>query len=165
MTVGAPRGLLVTVAVGQKREEARVLHGRRQLALIARLRARDAARHDLAGLGDVLAQHVEILVVDLDDALGREAAELLAAEELGHFVLLRKTGADRLLGGVFAAVAAGSSFFARRPRFAVAARTRHVVVVSAEAEAFVVAAAAIALVVLVLHDRGHLGDRVLALDD
>src|SRR3982751_1817627 len=128
----------MAIAIRQQREKPRVLHGRRQLALIARLRARDAARHDLAGLGDVLAKHVEILVIDLDDTLGREAAELFAAEELGHFRYLRKTG-GRLLGG-FAADGSGGSrpFFARRPRFAVAARARRVVVVTAEAEAFVV---------------------------
>jgi hypothetical protein len=75
----------VAVAERQEREETRALHRGRELALIARLRAGDAARHDLAGLGDVLAQRVEILVIDLDDALGREAAEFLAAEKLGDF--------------------------------------------------------------------------------
>src|SRR5690606_39024566 len=55
-----------------------------QLALVLGLGAGDAARHDLAGLGQVLAQGVEILVVDLGHALGGELAELAAAEELGH---------------------------------------------------------------------------------
>jgi hypothetical protein len=82
---GDDEGCLVAVAVRQERKKARALHRGRKLALIARLRAGDAARHDLAGFGDVLAQRVEILVIDLDDALGREAAEFLAAEELGHF--------------------------------------------------------------------------------
>src|SRR5690606_24111597 len=72
------------VAVRQQREEARVLDRGAEHALVARLGTGDAARHDLAGLADVLAQHVEILVVDLGHALGGETAELLAAEELGH---------------------------------------------------------------------------------
>src|SRR5690606_20958714 len=56
----------------------------RELALVLRLGAGDAAGNDLAVLGQVLAQGVEILVVDLLDALGGELAELAAAEEFGH---------------------------------------------------------------------------------
>src|SRR3546814_9559593 len=55
-----------------------------ELALVARLGAGDAARDDLAVLGQVLAQGVEILVVDLLDTLGGELAVLAAAKELGH---------------------------------------------------------------------------------
>src|SRR5690606_26177066 len=75
---------VVVVGVRDQREEARALDRERQLALVARLGAGDAARHDLAVLGEVLAQGVEILVIDLLDALGGELAELAAAEELGH---------------------------------------------------------------------------------
>src|SRR5690606_3650796 len=82
---GRPRFLhVVVVGVRDQREETRALDRERQLALVARLGAGDAARHDLAVLGEVLAQGVEILVVDLLDALGGELAELAAAEELGH---------------------------------------------------------------------------------
>src|SRR5690606_8841674 len=75
---------VVVVGVRDQREEARALDRERQLALVARLGAGDAARHDLAVLGEGLAQGVEILVIDLLDALGGELAELAAAEERGH---------------------------------------------------------------------------------
>src|SRR5690606_5428893 len=75
---------VVVVGVRDQRQETGALDRGRQLALVARLGAGDAARHDLAGLGQVLAQGVEILVVDLLDTLGGELAELAAAEELGH---------------------------------------------------------------------------------
>src|SRR5690606_8056818 len=75
---------VVVVGVRDQREEAGTLDRERQLALVARLGAGDAARHDLAVLGEVLAQGVEILVVDLLDTLGGELAELATAEELGH---------------------------------------------------------------------------------
>src|SRR3970040_3198756 len=75
---------VVVVGVRDQGEEARALDARGQLALVLRLGAGHAARHDLAGLGEVLAQGVEILVIDLGDALGGELAELAAAEELGH---------------------------------------------------------------------------------
>src|SRR6478752_10000569 len=79
---------VVVVRVRQQGQETRALDGVGQLALVAGLGAGDAAGDDLAGLGQVLAQGVEILVVDLFDALGGELAELAAAEEFGHFVLL-----------------------------------------------------------------------------
>src|SRR5689334_21610779 len=69
------------IGVRQQREVTRPLDRGRQLALVERLGARDAARHDLAGLGDVLLQDREILVVDLLHALGGETAELATARE------------------------------------------------------------------------------------
>ena len=72
-------GLSVLIGVGQERQEARALDRDGELPLVERLRAGDAARDDLAGLGDVALQGGEILVVDGLDAFGREAAELLAA--------------------------------------------------------------------------------------
>src|SRR4051812_15537811 len=69
------------VGVRQQREVSRALDRRRELALVERLRAGDAARDDLARLGDVLLQDREILVVDLLHALGGEAAELATARE------------------------------------------------------------------------------------
>src|SRR5687768_15686690 len=69
------------IGVRQQREVTRALDRRRELALVERLGARDAARDDLAGFGDVLLQRGEILVVDLLDAFGREPAELATARE------------------------------------------------------------------------------------
>ena len=69
------------VCVRQQREVTRTLDRRRKLTLVERLRARDAARDDLARLGDVLLERGEILVIDLLDALGRETAELPTARE------------------------------------------------------------------------------------
>ena len=53
------------VGVRQQREEARALDRHRELALVEGLRAGDAARHDLARLGDVALERGQILVVDL----------------------------------------------------------------------------------------------------
>src|SRR5581483_398576 len=71
----------VLIGVGQQRQEARALDRDGELALVERLRAGDAARDDLAGLGDITLQGAEILVVDVRDAFRREAAKLLAARE------------------------------------------------------------------------------------
>src|SRR5207248_9054132 len=60
-SIGAPS---VLVGIGQQRQEARALDRHRQLALIEGLGPRDAARNDLAGLGDVALERAEILVVD-----------------------------------------------------------------------------------------------------
>src|SRR5690606_21209594 len=81
---GAPGSQVVVVGVRDQGQVTGALDRGGQLALVARLGAGHAARDDLAGLGQVLAQGVEILVVDLLDALGSELAELAAAEELGH---------------------------------------------------------------------------------
>jgi hypothetical protein len=51
------------------------------LALVAGLGARDARRHDLAVFLHEILQDVDVLVVDLDDLFGREAAELAALEQ------------------------------------------------------------------------------------
>src|SRR5690606_21563687 len=75
---------VVVVGVRDQGQETGALDRGGQLALVARLGAGHAARDDLAVLGQVLAQGVEILVIDLLDALGGELAELAAAEELGH---------------------------------------------------------------------------------
>src|SRR5688572_11333517 len=78
--------LAVLVGVRQQGQVTRALDRERQLALVLRLGAGDARGHDLAGLGHVLLQRGEILVVDLGDAFGGELAELLAAEILGGHV-------------------------------------------------------------------------------
>src|SRR5690606_7299934 len=74
----APGSDVVVVGVRDQREETGALDRRSQLALVVRLGAGDAAGDDLAGLGDVLAQGVEILVIDLLHALSGELAELAA---------------------------------------------------------------------------------------
>src|SRR5450755_495655 len=68
----------VLIGVRQEREEARTFDRDRQLPLIEGLRTRDAARYDLAGLGNVALQGRKILVVDRLHAFGGEAAEFLA---------------------------------------------------------------------------------------
>src|SRR5512139_3639982 len=78
-SLGLPDSVLV--GVRQQCQEARALHGDSELPLVEGLRARDAARHDLARLGDVPLERGEVLVVDVLHAFGGEAAELLAAGE------------------------------------------------------------------------------------
>src|SRR5690242_15988629 len=67
--------------VGQQAEEARALDGARELTLLLGGDGRDAARHDLAALGDVTHQQLGILVVDLRRIGARERAGLAAAEK------------------------------------------------------------------------------------
>src|ERR1700736_1420335 len=69
------------VGVRQQGQEACALDRNSELALIERLRARDAAGDDLARLSDVALQRGEIFVVNVLHALGCEAAELLAARK------------------------------------------------------------------------------------
>jgi hypothetical protein len=71
----------VLVSVGQQRQEARSLNRDGELTLIERLRARDAARHDLACFSDVAFESRKILVIDGLNAFGREAAKLLPARK------------------------------------------------------------------------------------
>src|ERR1700732_1242775 len=79
---------LVLIGVRQQGQEARTPDGELQLALIVSACTRDAARNDLAGLGDVALERRQILVVDLLDVIGRESAELLAAKKTCHVGLL-----------------------------------------------------------------------------
>src|SRR5215207_5338799 len=67
--------------VGQQAEETRALDGARELTLILCGHGRDAARHDLAALGDVTHQQLGILVVDLRRIRTRERAGLAATEK------------------------------------------------------------------------------------
>src|SRR5713226_7931598 len=77
------------VGVRQQREEACALDRLGQLPLVAGRGAGDARRNDLAGLVDEVLQHLDVLVVDPLHLLGREAAELAAAEQRPlPFVLL-----------------------------------------------------------------------------
>src|SRR5579871_4748946 len=67
--------------VGQQTQEPRALDGAGELTLLLGGDRRDAARHDLAALGDVTHQQLGILVVDLRRVRTRERAGLAAAEK------------------------------------------------------------------------------------
>src|SRR3954468_24585407 len=67
--------------VGQQTEETRALDGAGEFALLLGGDGGDAARHDLAALGDVTHQQLGILVVDLRRIRTRERAGLAAAEK------------------------------------------------------------------------------------
>src|SRR4051812_22587904 len=65
---------------GQEGDVARALDGEHELALVLRACARDAARDDLAALGDEIAQGLRIFVVDARRLAGAlSAAERAAA--------------------------------------------------------------------------------------
>src|SRR3954466_13878194 len=67
--------------VRQQAEETRALDGAREFALLLSGHRRNAARHDLAALGDVTHQQLGILVVDLRRVRTRERAGLATAEK------------------------------------------------------------------------------------
>src|SRR5689334_6473749 len=67
--------------VGQQAEETRALDGAREFTLLLGGDGGDAARHDLAALGDVTHQQLGILVVDLRRIRTRERAGLAATEK------------------------------------------------------------------------------------
>src|SRR5689334_20357561 len=67
--------------VGQQAEETRALDGAREFALLLGGNGCDAARHDLAALGDVTHQQLGILEVDLRRVGTRERTGLAAAEK------------------------------------------------------------------------------------
>ena len=62
--------------VRQQAEEARALDRLREFALLLRRNRGDAARHDLAALGDVTLQELHVLVVDLRGVGAREGQVL-----------------------------------------------------------------------------------------
>ena len=72
----------VQIGIRQQRQKTRAIDRHGELALVAGLGAGDARRDDLAVLVDEVLQDPDVLVIDLLDAFGREAAELPAAEEL-----------------------------------------------------------------------------------
>src|SRR5262249_10528972 len=73
--------------VGQKPNEASPLDGLGEVALLLGGHRRDAARYNLAPLGNVAAQQPHILVVDLGGLIAREGARLAPA-------MKRPTGRD-----------------------------------------------------------------------
>src|SRR5262245_13046687 len=95
--------------VGQQAEETRALDGARELALLLGGHRRDAARHDLAALGDVTHQQLGILVVDLRRVRTRERTGLAAAEK-------RTAGTGFSHGSYSSTVVSASSRGRRGPR-------------------------------------------------
>src|SRR5437660_5137984 len=87
----ADRRTILPDHVRQQTEETRALDGARKFTLLLGGDGGDAARHDLAALGDVTHQKLGILVVDLRRIRARERAGLAAAEKrtactrLGHY--------------------------------------------------------------------------------
>src|ERR1700732_2913169 len=71
----------LTNHVRQQAEDTRALDGAREFALFLGGDGGDAARHDLAALGDVTHQQLGILVVDLRRIRTCKRAGLAAAEK------------------------------------------------------------------------------------
>src|SRR5450631_42475 len=104
----------VLIGVRQEREEARTFDRDRELPLIEGLRTRDAARYDLAGLGNVALQGRKILVVDRLHAFGGEAAEFLAPRKAargaaGFHNQFPRLGRSSVMAVSSASAATGSS--------------------------------------------------------
>src|SRR3954467_10923477 len=76
-----PAEFVLANDVGQQAQEPRALDGAGKLTLLLRGHRGDAARHDLAALGDVTHQQLGILVVDLRSIRARERAGLAATEK------------------------------------------------------------------------------------
>jgi len=77
---GFPSPLLVGRDVRQQRDRARALDGVGERALVPRAAAGNAARNDLAALGDEATQTPDVLVVDDVDLVRAELADLPPAE-------------------------------------------------------------------------------------
>src|SRR4051794_23571188 len=97
----AAQGGRLVGRIGEQRELAGALDRAGDLALVATAGAGDAARADLAALGDEPAQRADVLVVDLGDlvaavraglAPGGPGAALLLAPARTRFALLGHCG-------------------------------------------------------------------------
>src|ERR1051325_3141890 len=100
----------------QQRGDARALDGVLQLALMQRARAGDAARKNLAALGDELLQRLHVLEVDVLDLLDAELADALAAiEELLLAALLSaRTAAAAIIAAAARSARTSSRTTSRR---------------------------------------------------
>src|SRR3954468_14371412 len=76
-----PAEFVLANDVGQQAQEPRALDGAGELTLLLRGYRGDAARHDLAALGDVAHQELGVLVVDLRSIRARERAALATTEK------------------------------------------------------------------------------------
>src|SRR3954467_5204429 len=76
-----PAEFVLANDVGQQTQEPRALDGAGELTLLLRGHRGDAARHDLAALGDVTHQQLGVLVVDLRSVRARERAALATTEK------------------------------------------------------------------------------------
>src|SRR5207253_7030175 len=94
--------------VGQEAEETRALDGAGEFALLLGGDGGDAARHDLAALGDVTHQKLGILVIDLRRVRTRERAGFAAAE--------KRTAYTSFGHDLYSSIAASSSRGRRGPR-------------------------------------------------
>ncbi len=73
---------LEAVGEGEQGDVARLLDGERKATLVAGADAGEAARDDLAALGDEALEQADVAVADGVDLFGAELADLFAAEEL-----------------------------------------------------------------------------------
>src|SRR4051812_15551804 len=78
--------------VRNERDLARPLDCGLQLALVHRARARDAARQDLAALGNERTDQFDVLVVDVVDLVRAELADLAATEQRAALALFLVAG-------------------------------------------------------------------------
>src|SRR5689334_23321252 len=92
--------------VGQQAEETRALDDAREFTLLLGGDGGDAARHDLAALGDVTHQQLGILVIDLRRIRTRERAGLAATE--------KRTACTSFSHDSYSSTAAASSSRGRR---------------------------------------------------
>src|SRR5882757_7885755 len=100
--------MLLADHVRQQTEKARALDGAREFTLLLGGNGGDAARHDLAALGDVAHQQLGILVVDFRRIRTRERAGLAAAE--------KRTACTSFSHDSYSSTAASSSRGRRGPR-------------------------------------------------
>src|SRR6202790_3651010 len=94
--------------VRQQAEEPRALDGAGEFTLLLGGDGGDAARHDLAALGDVTHQQLGILVVDLRRIRARERAGLAATE--------KRTACTSFSHDSYSSIATASSRGRRGPR-------------------------------------------------
>src|SRR5581483_7807222 len=168
--------------IRQQSDEPGALDRLGELALLLGGHRRDAARHDLAALGDVAAEQPHVLVVDLRRLIARERAGLAPAMEraarrdggdLGHgsallrrggrgrFALARRTRAARPVSVAALAVAAeAAASAATEAAAATTVAAEASAVTAAEAATVAPEAAAIAVAAVVTVALAHLDGRL-----
>src|SRR5471032_2246416 len=99
--------------IGQQRHEAGALDGVGQNALLLVADRGDAGRNDLAALGNVALQELDVLVVDLRRVIAGEGAGLLPAEEgTACAVLASATSAFAVAAARAVAISTAAAFTA-----------------------------------------------------